>query len=65
MAQLKALTILACWTLFVSGCVCLSFGIVSRFTQFNEFKLWISSMSLGAVALVLTGVIAFLRSRLD
>jgi len=65
MQQLKALTTLACWILLVTGCVCLGFGIASRFAQFDEFKLWIGSLSLGVLILTLAGVIAFLRSRLD
>lgn len=65
MTQLKAATTLACWTLFISGVISLSFGIFTRFVHFEEFKLWIGSMALGAIALTLTGVIALLRSYLD
>lgn len=65
MAQLKTLTTLACWVLFISGCICIAFGITYRFTQFGEFKLWIGSMALGIFALILSGVIAFLRYKLD
>jgi len=63
--QLKAATTLACWTLFISGAISLSFGVFNRFANFEEFKLWIGSMALGVIALALTGVIALLRSYLD
>ena len=63
--QLKVLATIGCWILFIAGCICLVLGTFYRFTQFDDFKLWQGAMSLGLGTLTLSGIIAFIRYKLD
>lgn len=64
-AQLRILITLSGWTVFVSGCLCLVCGIFTRFTRFDDFKVWQWSMALGGIAIFLTAIIAFLGAKLE
>lgn len=65
MTRYKTLVTLACWLCFLGGLVCIGVGTYYRFTFFYEFKLWQGAMSSGMVMLLLTGVIAYFRHRIE
>jgi len=62
---LRVLVTLSTWLVFAFGGVALAFGVYSRFTRFDYFKLWQWSLILGGIAMFLSAIIAFLSSRLD
>lgn len=62
--QLSILVSASAWLVFAFGGLALAFGTYSRFTRFDNFKVWQWSMVLGGVAILLTAVIALLSGRL-
>lgn len=65
MTRYKSLVTLSCWLCFLAGCISIGAGIYYRFAFFYEFKLWQGAMSSGMVMLLLTGVIAYFRHKIE
>jgi hypothetical protein len=65
MRELKALMLVGYWFLLVGGLISLGLGIYLRFVRFDEFKLWQWAIALGIAILALSGVLAFLRRRVE
>jgi len=63
--ELKVLVTVSGWLVFAVGGLALVFGIYTRFTRFDDFKLWQWAMALGTIAIFLTAVIAFIAARLE
>lgn len=65
MRELKFIMFIGYWILFLGGLICLGMGTYYRFTVFDDFKLWQASMGLGIATLTVSGILAFLRSRVE
>ncbi len=63
--QLRMLVTLSAWIVLAFGLVALVFGTYTRFTRFDNFKLWQWSLILGGIATFLTAIIALLSARRD